>query len=159
GQAKIDADWTAGFRMEWEVRAYRSGSGNTQTALGNSEKVTTGTYATQSLSMRLAYWYLNSQTLGRIGVGMQNNAAEGILSTSLADPDGYSGTSAGYVNRDFLVRVKGAAPGNSGLSAVSFREVVYNRQGDGPFSTMYDRATTVRYDTPNFMGFTAATSW
>ena len=68
GNAKITSDWTAGFKLELQIRAYRSSNAN-QLALGASNNVQIPTYNTQSVSLRHAYWYLQSNTYGRLTVG------------------------------------------------------------------------------------------
>jgi hypothetical protein len=61
GNAKINSDWSAGFRLEMQIRAYRSSSAS-QLALGTSENVTITAYNTRSISLRFANWYLKSNT-------------------------------------------------------------------------------------------------
>ena len=159
GSAKIDQTWSAGFKMEWQLRAFRSSSAD-QFARGDNEGLTHTTFNTQSLALKHAYWYLRSTTLGTLSVGQQSDSASGVLSINLAEPDGFSATDAGYAIRDFFVRVKGQPPGNDGLSDKNWRQVGFApRNGDGPNSFDYTRSSSIRYTTPNLMGFTASASW
>mgnify|MGYP003348899179 CR=1 FL=1 len=61
GNAKINSDWSAGFKLELQIRAYRSSNAN-QLSLGASNNVQIATYNTQSVSLRHAYWFLRSNT-------------------------------------------------------------------------------------------------
>ena len=73
GSAKINSDWSAGYKIEMQIRAYRSSSYN-QLALGASNNVQIPTYNTQSVSLREANWYIRSNTYGMISVGRQGEA-------------------------------------------------------------------------------------
>ena len=68
GGAKINSDWSAGYKLELQIRAYRSSASN-QVALGENNGLTITTYNTQSVSLREANWYIASETYGRITVG------------------------------------------------------------------------------------------
>ena len=132
GNAKITSDWSAGFKVELQVRAYRSSSAN-QLALGENNGVTITTYNTQSLSLRDAHWYLESQTYGRISVGRVADATVGVGGINLANPDGFqaAGGFMGFANQGFFVRRSGTV-GNAGLSALTLQQFGYTRNGDGP---------------------------
>lgn len=157
GSSKINSDWSAGFRMEWQVRAFRS-SGLDQLARGDNEKQTSTVYNTRSLALKHAHWYLDSKSMGRFTVGQQSDSISGILSINLAEPDGFSGVDAGYANRDFRLRRDNGVKGNGSLSALTWRDAFF-RNGDGPVSPDYTRATTVRYQTPTFFGFNVSATY
>src|SRR4051812_29516082 len=123
GSAKINSDWSAGFKLEWQVRAYRSSALN-QKANGQNEAVTSTTYATQSLSLRHASWYLRSEQFGTITVGQTDDAVSGILSINLANPDGFATTNGGFGMGGFFLRPKGQAAGNAGLSGRNWGNTV-----------------------------------
>jgi len=159
GTAKINSDWSAGFKLEWQIRAYRSSAVN-QKGLGQNEGLTSSAYATQSLSLRHAYWYVRSESLGYLAVGQQDDSASGIVSINLAAPDGFATTNLGFFGGAMLLRPSGQAPGNAGLStSKTWFNTLTIHNGDGPQSFDYTRASTVRYNTPTIAGFTASASW
>src|SRR5262245_55545754 len=81
GSAKITSDWSAGFKLELQIRAYRSSNQN-QLSLGSSNNTQIAVYNTQSVSLRHAYWYLQSAHYGRITVGRDVDSAVGTSSIS-----------------------------------------------------------------------------
>jgi hypothetical protein len=157
GSAKIAGDWSAGFKLEWQVRAFRSSAVN-QLARGDNEGVTSTVYNTRSLSLRWAQWYLRSDTYGTIGIGQQEDAAEGVAYINLANPDGFAAPNGGYANAGFFLRRAGTV-GNAGLSALTWNNAAFFRNGDGPNILDYIRATSVRYTSPTLHGFTLSASW
>jgi hypothetical protein len=152
GSAKITSDWSAGYNLELQIRAYRSSS-SSQLSLGTSNEVQIATYNTRSVALRYANWYLDSRTYGRITVGRSPDPMQGVATISLAEPDGFSGmTGPGYINNGFLLRRSGRT-GNAGLSALSWGDSVNFRNGDGPASSDYSQtAGNVKYTSPFFLG-------
>ena len=119
GNAKINSDWSAGFKVELQMRAYRSSAAN-QLALGASNNVTITTYNTQAISLRHAYWFLKSNAYGTITVGRDVESVVGTSSISLVNPDGFSGPSGpGFANGGFFLRRSGTV-GNGGLSGLTW---------------------------------------
>lgn len=157
GSAKITSDWSAGYKLEWQIRAYRSSQQN-QLAFGASNGFTFPNYNTQSLSIREANWYLNSNTYGRITVGRTSQAIVGTHSINLVNPDGFSGPNHQLVSGYFLRRA--GTTGNSGLSALTWGTGAFIRSGDGPVS--FDHATSasvVKYTSPFFLGHTKSSGF
>ena len=152
GSAKINSDWSAGFRLELGIRAYRSSSAN-QLSLGASNGVQIATYNTLSVALRQANWYLHSNSWGRITVGRTEDAVNGTSSVNLANPDGFSGiTGPGYINNSFFMRRAGTT-GNSGLSNLPWGDAANFRNGDGPASMGYsETGSQVKYTSPFFLG-------
>ena len=156
GAVPIDNDWSAGFRLDLQVRAFRSSFAN-QYALGENNGLTTQTYDTQSVTLRYANWYLDSKTYGRISLGRDNDPALGIIGINLASPDGFAanGTNAGYANGGFFLRRKGTT-GNGGLSGLNWQNFAWIRNGDGPASLDYAQtANAAKYSSPFFLGRSA----
>ena len=160
GSAKINSDWSAGYRLELGIRAYRSSSAN-QLALGASNGVTIPAYNTQSVALRQANWYLRSNTYGTITVGRTNDAVNGISSINLGNPGGFSGmTGPGYINNSFFLRVKGRPAGNAGLSTLTWGDTANFRNGDGPASLGYSESGSgVHYTSPFFLGQTKSSGF
>jgi len=159
GSAKISNDWSAGFLLELGIRAYRSSNSN-QLALGATNNLTITTYNTQSVSLRQANWYLDSQTYGRITVGRTNDAAAGTSTISLVEPYGFSGmTGPGYISNGYFLRRSGTT-GNTGLSALNWGDTANIRNGDGPATFSYaETAAAVKYTSPFFLGQSKSTGF
>ena len=160
GGAKINSDWSAGFKLELQVRASRSSAAN-QLAFGENNGVTITTYNTQSVSLREANWYINSETYGRISVGKIADATVGTSSINLAQPDGFqaAGGFMGFANQGFFLRTKvpGAPTSNTAgagnLSSLTLGNFGYARNGDGPAAFDYAQtASQVKYTSPFFLG-------
>lgn len=159
GAAKITSDWSAGFKMELQIRAYRSSNAN-QLSLGASNNVQIPTYNTQSVSLRHAYWYLKSNTYGTITVGRDVESVVGTSTISLVNPDGFAGPAGpGFANGGFFLRRAGTT-GNTGLSARTWQTSSWINNGDGPLP--FDYAQTkglVKYTSPFFLGQTKSSGF
>ena len=154
GNAKINSDWSAGFNLEVQIRAYRSSNAN-QLSLGASNGVQIAAYNTQSVALRYAYWYLQSATYGTVTVGRSPDPMQGVSTINLANPDGFSGmTGPGYISNGFFLRRAGTT-GNAGLSGLTWGSAANVRNGDGPASFDYSQtASNVKYTSPFFLGQT-----
>jgi len=159
GSAKINSDWSAGFKMELQIRAYRSSAAN-QLALGATNNVQIATYNTLSVALRHAYWFLKSNTYGTITVGRDVDSTVGVGSISLVNPDGFSGPSGpGFANGGFFLRRSGTT-GNTGLSGRTWQSSSWINNGDGPLP--FDYAATkgmVKYTSPFFLGQTKSSGF
>ena len=159
GNAKITSDWSAGFKLELQVRAYRSSSAN-QLALGASNNLQIVTYNTQAISARHAYWYLQSNAYGRITVGRDVDSAVGTSTITLVNPDGFSGLNGpGFANGGFFLRRAGTT-GNAGLSQQTWQNFSWIRNGDGPAPFDYSQTKgLVKYTSPFFLGQTKSSGF
>jgi hypothetical protein len=159
GNARINSDWSAGFRLELQIRAYRSSNAN-QLALGASNNTQIAVYNTQSVSLRHAFWYLQSATYGRITVGRDVDSAVGTSSISLVNPDGFSGPNGpGFLNGGFFLRRAGTT-GNAGLSARTWQNTSWINNGDGPLPLDYAQTKgLVKYTSPFFLGQTKSSGF
>jgi len=159
GSAKLTSDWSAGYKLEMQVRAYRS-SVASQLSLGATNNVQIPAYNTVSITIREANWYLKSNTYGTITVGRSAQASTGTSGINLVNPDGFSGPSgAGFANGGFFLRRSGTT-GNQGLSNLTWQAFSYVRNGDGP--APFDYATTnsqVKYTSPFFLGHTKSSGF
>ena len=131
GDAKISADWSAGYYMELEVVSASAGG---QTA-GSDE-------SGNSVNIRQSNWYLKSKTLGTLTVGQQSHATDDIVLYSLA---GISHAAGANYN---------VAPG----AGITFRGTTLETNDLFDFIDS-DRANLVRYDSPTIAGFVLSASW
>src|SRR5262245_45093780 len=159
GSARITSDWSAGFKLELQIRAYRSSAQN-QLSLGATNNVTITTYNTQSVSLRHAYWYLKSNTYGTVTVGRDVESVLGTSSISLVNPDRFSGPAGpGFAQGGFFLRRSGTTS-NTGLSGLTWQNFSWIRNGDGPLP--FDYAQTkglVKYTSPFFLGQTKSSGF
>ena len=159
GAAKINSDWSAGFKLELQVRAYRS-SAQSQLSLGATNNVSIPAYNTQSVALRHAFWYLKSSTYGTITVGRDVQSVTGTSSISLVNPDGFAGANgAGFANGGFFLRRAGTT-GNGGLSTRTWQSSAWINNGDGPLPFDYAQtAGLVKYTSPFFLGQTKSSGF
>ncbi|MEQ1612598.1 MAG: hypothetical protein ABL904_07575 [Hyphomicrobiaceae bacterium] len=159
GNAKITSDWSAGFKLEMQIRAYRSSAAN-QLSLGASNNVQIAVYNTQAIALRHAYWFLKSNTYGTLTVGRDVDAATGTSSISLVNPDGFSGPNgAGFAQGGFFLRRSGTT-GNPGLSARTWQSSAWINNGDGPMPFDYAQTSgLVKYTSPFFLGQTKSSGF
>jgi len=159
GSAKINSDWSAGFKLELQIRAYRSSNAN-QLSLGASNNVQIPAYNTLSVALREANWFLKSNTYGTITVGRTVDSTVGTGSISLVNPDGFAGAAGpGFANGGFFLRRAGTT-GNTGLSQRTWQTSAWINNGDGPLP--YDYAATkgqVKYTSPFFLGQTKSSGF
>ncbi|MBU2581008.1 MAG: porin [Alphaproteobacteria bacterium] len=159
GQAQITPDTSAGFMIKIEAINNDSLGVNQDTDEGgNVFAAVQG--GSGPLALESAYWYLKSNTLGRLSIGQQSSAADNqaIL------PDG-SGSlvQANYVLYDvqgFVTRSGGAY--NTGVDGTFSWGAIANCHPVG-VAVAADcdgyPSNVVRYDTPTFAGFSASASW
>ena len=165
GTAKINSDWSAGFRLEFQPRAYRSSFAN-QFALGASNNLPIESYDTGSASIRHAHWILESATLGSVTLGRNFEAAFGTSTINIVNPDGFAGMNGpGSANGSFFLRRSGLR-GNNGLSGLTWQNFAFVRNGDGPTPMDYAHTnSSIRYTSPFFLGaskttgFQASANW
>ena len=159
GSAKIDADITAGYKLEFEVK-YNETAGFTQRSGGDNPNAIGA-----PLSLRHSALYLESKTYGAIWLGHSSTATSSIVDINLAgDVNDHLG---GAGNNDwfgsFFLR-SGTNAGDAGLSSLNWDNI------SAKFGAAWNpgglsRRAVVRYVSPNFLGHTKSsgfnlqTSW
>ena len=148
GDAKINADWSAGYLLEFGLR-YADSRTRTQSSASGSSVVASN--AANVIDIRHSAWYLDSKTFGRVWVGNTSTAADSITQIKLSnninlenDPTFQSG---GFFLRNANGTLASATRAN--LKSGSLNGNV----GEG------DRANTVKYVAPVFAGFTFSAAW
>ncbi len=135
GSAVMKPGWTAGFVIEIGIADAQS----LNVSQGNDE----GLGENNVLETRLANWYIESERFGRLTVGQQNSATDGItvidLSNSHTDP-------VNWHNLSFNIRSK-----NGNDTNLIWGDLAFGLEGfKGDF---------IRYDTPSIYGFIASVAW
>lgn len=146
GSAQISPGWKAGYSL-WIVTNGPSSLVSNENGLGQKG---------WGLSVENSYWFIQSDTLGKLSVGKQSLAADNAA--LLTD---FSGTlfPANNVTFDggFLRIVQnGVATGNRWLNVGFWCEHAGIGIGNDCAGS---RLNGVRYDTPTFAGFTLGASW
>jgi hypothetical protein len=140
GNAKINADWSAGYLLEIGVRGSNSAAVNQ-----NADDVG------QGLDVRHSAWWLQSKQLGRLWVGQTSSAADGITEINLANVGHMNNmTTYGDYIGGFNLRLA-----NGTLTGVTVNQLANGLTGPGEG----DRFNVVKYETPTFMGFIASVAW
>jgi hypothetical protein len=141
GDAKINADWSAGYLLEIGVSASNSG---TVDQLNDDNG---GGFA-----LRHSAWYLDSKQLGRVWVGQTSSASDGIASINLSQGALNSSSSIfDFGGGKILRRGANAAVAGTAWSALS--PVGGSDLGDG------SRRNLVRYVSPTLAGFIFSAAW
>ena len=150
GQAKISPGLSAGYVLHIEA--------NTAGNLGVTQ-ATDDPAGGNSLSVLQSFWFLKSDTLGRISVGQQSSAYDNVAVL----PDG-SGSLvfANYIMYDanaFFIRKGGALTGVNWGSLATCQS--FNGADTLGLGADCDGVpnNNVRYDTPTVAGFSASASW
>jgi hypothetical protein len=134
GQGRLSQQWMTGFVIEL---------GFTDASSLFVSQVNDEGPGETAFELRLANWYIESERLGRLTVGQQSSATDGITTIDLTraktDP-------VLWHNRSFGIR------GSDGdYTGLTWGNVAWGLEGyKGDF---------IRYDSPVFYGFTASAAW
>ena len=148
GNAKINADWSAGYLLELGA------VGSALDALNQAVDDAGG-----GVSVRHSAWWLQSKQLGKFWVGQTSTATDGITEINLANLGHFEGQNVGAMVGGFQARTAGGGlgprlnvfmgGGNAGGSAA--RDAAQLGEGN--------RQNVVKYETPTFAGFSASAAW
>ncbi|MEQ1694991.1 MAG: porin [Hyphomicrobiaceae bacterium] len=146
GSAKISPDLSAGYVLQIEAISNDSLASFDQTKDNGSRR----------MEVLQSFWFVKSETLGKISVGQQSSAYDNV--GILVDGSG-SLVPANYVmfdNAAFVMRKAGALQAGK----IWGNYVACNGTG-AALAADCDGApnNNVRYDTPTFAGFSASASW
>jgi predicted porin len=140
GKAKINSDLEAGYLLEIGVR-----TANSKRVTQDNDDVGAG------FDIRHSTWYLKSKTFGQVNVGQTATAAEEITEANLSQ----TGAFAKYSDVEdsglgMFTRRNGV---QSGLQWYRLLKDTGDQPGEG------DRENVIRYETPEFAGFTGIAAW
>ena len=141
GKAKINNDWSAGYRIEIGVYSAES-----DRVSQDNDDGTSG--SPNRLDLRRSEMFIKSKTFGKVTWGLTNHALDG---TTKADLSGTHVVARNgglrYVEAFNIIR------SDTGLSSGETWGEIFD--GDGEF----DRDNVIRYETPTFAGFKVSASW
>lgn len=145
GTAQISPGWKAGYSLLINTDGPSSLTANDQ---GSGKSI--------SLSVENSYWFIQSDTLGKLSVGKQSLAADNAalgtdFSGTLFPANGVTFDGAGL-----RMAVGGSYTALNWGQAAFFCEMAAGGIGN---DCAGGRANGVRYDTPTFYGFTIGASW
>jgi hypothetical protein len=179
GNAKLSADLTAGFHMEFDMtlgsRSHQvnqvdddgfSGFGGILASTPFGDGI--GGAGDSVLAFQQAYWYLDSKHWGRLSLGRLNSATAGVGTIDLSNTGVIANSQpflwgGGFFTRNGLGQF-GLSWGNlCGGPSVGTTVLLVN-PGAGPYATdcgihALSRRDAVRYDTPTWHGFTFSAAW
>lgn len=144
GEAKINKDWSAGYTIEVGINGHASNKWNQDTLSSSSDNV---------LTLRKSNWFIKSKTYGKVTVGLDGTSTYHLLD----DADGantrnYSDAEAAAVYQGaFRIR------SNGNYTGLTWADVERGFNNGTPGQS--GRRNVVKYDTPEFGGFTASASW
>ena len=138
GDAKINADWSAGYYIEIEVVSAQVSS----TTAGDDD-------GRNAIALRHSAWYLKSKTLGSLWVGQHSHATDNIVLFA----NGGTGT-ASAANHNVAPGANLTFRGSNAFPGGVTIEV------NDVFSFLdTDRGNVIRYDSPSIAGFVFSASW
>jgi len=145
GKAQINKDLEAGYTLEIGVNGHASNKWNQDGPSSNSDN---------TLTLRKSNWYIKSKTYGKVTVGLDGTStyhllddADGTNTRNVSDAE----ASAVYQGA-FLVRSNGGT-----LTSLKWSDLERGFNNGTPGQN--GRRNIVKYDTPEFGGFTASVSW
>jgi hypothetical protein len=147
GQATISPGWSAGYVLHIEANSVHTYAGGWNQL---NDDVAGGTP-----SVLQSFWFIKSDTLGKVSVGRQSQASDNTA--ILVDGSG-SLVPANWVmfdNADFLLRTNGAFSGGTWGDLGFCHHIGLGIGGDCNGVT----EDVVRYDSPTFGGFSVSASW
>jgi hypothetical protein len=136
GEGRLGAGWKAGFIVEM-------GFADSSSLFVSQADDEGGTGADASFETRLANWYIEGERFGRLTVGQQASATDGVtvidLSRAHTDP-------VTWHNASFGIRDSGGD-----YTGLTWGNVAWGLEGfKGDF---------IRYDSPSVYGFIASAAW
>ncbi|MFN3623178.1 MAG: porin [Hyphomicrobium sp.] len=148
GKAKIDKDLEAGYTLEVGVNGHASNKWNQDSLNGGNSS------NDNVLTLRKSNWYIKSKTYGKVTVGLDGTSTYHLLddadatnTRNVSDAE----ASTVYVS-SFLIRRDGGQ-----ATTLKWSDVARGFNNSTPGQN--GRRNVVKYDSPEFGGFTASASW
>jgi predicted porin len=151
GSAKISQDWSAGYTLEIGVFGANGGKWDQFNPDGIS--------GPNSLVVRKSSWNLQNRTYGKVTVGQDATATYHLLddADTTLTRSFYDGEGAPDYQAAFFVRDRTGNFISSGGSNLRWSDVLRGFNNSTPGDD--GRRNIVRYDSPEFSGFSVSTAW
>jgi predicted porin len=163
GKAKINNDWSAGYKLEIEMVSAAS-NGVNQIDDDNGTRSGTSPDPARLLFLRHSYMYINNKKLGEVRWGLTYMPKDDVVKdtdvTELED----TMYSDNHMNRGFFLRPKGFNTEVGGAGQLKWRQISACYSGSDAFDCS-TRRNAVTYWSPSFFGseegkgFTASWGW
>jgi predicted porin len=157
GSAKIDSDWSAGFRVEF---GFHTASSDAVAQVVNPNPgdppdpanldLTHGDDLGSDFALRHAIWYIQSRTLGTLTVGQTDTPMSSTFSLSLANTPGVESDPSSLGSAFFLRATDGSFVDTDATWGDLMSPIA---------SYSLSRRNGVRYDTPTLGGFQFQAGW
>ena len=137
GKAKINHDWSAGYRIEIGVYS------------AESDRVTEGNDdgSGERIDLRRSEMFIKSKTFGKVSWGLTSSALDGTTTQDLSGTHVVARNGGlRYIEAFAVQRTDGVASG------VIWGDIFES-------DTEFDRDNVIRYDTPTIAGFKVSASW
>lgn len=149
GKAKINSDWSAGYRIEIGVYATESdrvdqGFDDDDTA--DSENIGDDGDGNR-MELRRSEMFIKSKTYGKVSWGLTSHALDGTTKSDLSGTHVIARNAGLRFVEDFFI-----ADAAGGYTTRRWGNIF---DGD----TEFDRDNVIRYDTPTLAGFKVSASW
>lgn len=148
GSAEISPGWKAGYALQLNNLG-------TTSFLASNERTTRGSLPIQ---VDFSYWFIQSDTLGKLSVGKQSLSADNAVITTDFSGTLFPANNVTFDGAFLRLAVNGAyLPG-----LPTWQETTFWCEGVGVgigSDCAGGRLNGVRYDTPTFAGFTLSGSW
>jgi hypothetical protein len=148
GQAQIAPGWTAGYVLHLEADGSDTLAGTNRDRSDGGGLYSGNTNYVQTLQ---SYWFIKSETLGKVGVGLQSMVSDNLA--ILVDGSG-SLVPANWVSFD----VGGFSYINKATRLPSATSII-GQSCNGGGDCYGVPVNSVRYDSPTFAGFSFSTAW
>ena len=145
GSASINADWSAGFYMEFGVR--RNALNNTSQLNPRAGNANAGAEGGE-IDIRHEALYVKSKTYGTVWLGWTGSAIEGITEVCLGCGLGNASPDFSFTVNDLLVSGVGAQDRFDRFGSAS-----------GFFAGEGDRRNMIKWISPTLAGFSLSASW
>jgi predicted porin len=155
GEAKINADWSAGYVLEIGTQGHPSNQWNQNSPSSSSLNPNNGDNQTL---VRKSNWYVKSKALGQLAVGLNGTAtyhllddADPLLTRNVNDAEG-----AAIFLSQFQLRHDGLPIGGSNVP-LKWGDALRGFNNSTPGDS--GRRNVIRYDSPTLAGFTFSAAW
>jgi hypothetical protein len=162
GDAKITADWSAGYLLEIGVRNALSSS--------VSQLVDDPNSTLAALDLRHSAWWIENAKLGRLWVGKTSNATDGITEINLSNagtpfggPDMSNWQGSFFLRESRTNRLLAEQTATSFPSIAAVRGITWNNIAPATGDTWNTgdgfRFNEIKYVSPTFWGFNWSWAW
>ena len=153
GKAKINSDWSTGYKIELQFESSSSASVEQDDSPGDD-----GDDA-DAIGVRKSFMYVKSKTLGKLSWGLNSVATDDVTHDGFVSKTTDHARPDWHYNRAFQLRDADAGA-NGAILARDIGDLCGADLSDN--DACFDigsRRNSVRYDTPTFAGFKVSAAW